>query len=110
MKSILGGIMLLASVNATAAIADDSFITMVCLSESKETFTVFVHDNDAVIKWPSGFDPAEITVEGNKIYLRERGAHGVMTVVYDMELQVGLAMTKFDNGNIVTNPIRCSIN
>ena len=110
MKSLIGGIMLLASVNATAAIADESFVSMVCLSESGETFTVFVKDNDAMIKWPQGAYPAEISVQANKIYLRQAGEHGVMAVVYDMGLQVGLAITKFDDGHVVTNPIRCSIN
>lgn len=110
MKSLLGGLILLACVNATAAIANDSVVTMVCLSESGETFTVFVKNNDAMIKWPQGAFPAEIAVQGPKIYLKQTGEYGTMAVVYDMELKVGLAITKFNNGNVITNPIRCSIN
>lgn len=110
MKSVIGGLMLLASVNSTAAVAQDSMVTMVCLSENKETFTIFVHDNDAAIKWPEGMYPAQITVEGNKVYLKQDGSGGTMGIVYDMELQVGLAVTKFNDGHVVSNAIRCSIN
>lgn len=110
MKSVIGGLMLLASVNSTNAIADDTFVTMVCISEVGETFTVFVKGNDAVIKWPQGAYPAEIGVQGAKVYLKQEGEHGTMAVVYDMDLKVGLAVTKFDNGDVTTNPIRCSIN
>ena len=110
MKSLIGGIILLASVNATSAVADDGMATMNCLSQSGETFSVYVKGNDAAIKWPTGIYPVEIEVKENLIYLLQPGEYGVMAIVYDMGTSSGVAVTKFKDGTTSQNTIKCVIN
>jgi hypothetical protein len=110
MKSLIGGMILLASVNATQAIANDDFATVTCITSNNETFAIFVKGNDALIKWPSGTYPAEIVVEGSKLYLIQNGKYGTFGMSYDMDVGVGISATKFTNGNVINATIRCTLN
>lgn len=110
MKHLVGGLILLVSVNSTSAVAANDMVVMNCLSESGETFSILVKDNDAAVKWPTGTYPAKIAVKDNLIYLLEPGEYGSMAIVYDMQTNKGVAVTKFNTGKVVTNNIECVIN
>jgi hypothetical protein len=110
MKSLIGGMILLVSVNATQAIANDDFATVTCLTSNNDTFSIFVKGNDATIQWPTGTYPAEISVQGSKLYLIQVGNRGTFGMSYDMDVKVGIAATKFTDGNVINATIRCTLN
>ena len=109
MKAFIVGVMLLASVNTTQATANNDFATLTCIASNNETFAVFVKGNEAVIKWPQGTYPAQVAVEGSKFYLIQEGQYGTFGVSYDMEVGVGMAATKFKDGSVINNTIRCTL-
>lgn len=109
MKSIIGGMMMLASVNATGAAAEE-FTTITCLSSANETFVIFVKGNDATIKWSTGTYPVEMTMEGAKLYVLQKGTYGNFGLVYDIKVGVGIAVTEYKDGNVINNTVRCTIN
>ena len=100
MKALIGGMMMLASVNVTEAAAEE-FTTITCLTSSNETFT---------IKWSTGTYPVTITMEGSKFYVLQEGTYGTFGFVYDIKVGVGTAMTKYKDGSLVNNTVRCTIN
>ena len=108
MKALIGGMMMLASVNVTEAAAEE-FTTITCLTSSNETFTIFVQVNDAAIKWSTGTYPVTITMEGSKFYVLQEGTYGTFGFVYDIKVGVGTAMTKYKDGSLVNNTVRCTI-
>lgn len=110
MKSLIGGIILLSLINTTQAIANDDFATLTCLSSNNDTFAIFVKGNDATIQWPTGTYPAEASIEGSKFYLMQVGNRGTFGLSYDMKVGVGIAATKFTDGNVISGTIRCTIN
>lgn len=110
MKSLIGGMILLASVNATQAIANEDFATMTCIASNNETFAIFVKGNDALIKWPSGTYSVKIVAEGSKLYLLQKGKYGNFGLSYDIDVGVGIAVTKFNDGRVINTTVRCTIN
>lgn len=109
MKQLIaaGALLITAIISAQAG---ESAVTMPCMSESGETFVITVQGNDGFVRWPSGTYPATVEVKGNMFYLIEPGEYGTMGIAYNMETGQGIAVTKFKDGKVVQNRIRCVIN
>ena len=110
MKALTGGMILLSLTNITQAVAKEDFATVTCIASNNETFAIFVKGNETVIKWPQGTYPAQAVVEGSKLYLIQEGKYGTFGLSYDMDVGVGMAATKFKDGSVINNTIRCTLN